>query len=119
MTGVQTCALPIYGKRELMLSFWNPTTEFDYILIYDINGNEVSNKFFDDSVNFKIGKIRVGIVDAFDDLNDDGYIDILPFNGLGFLYNNRYSYFSFNPTRKKFEIKKFSDIRIDILGFIM
>mgnify|MGYP000285629103 CR=1 FL=1 len=39
------------------------------------------------------------------DINADGFIDIVPFMGMGFKYNGIFSYFKFNSSLKKFEVK--------------
>lgn len=40
------------------------------------------------------------------DMNGDGYLDILPNHGIGFQYQNQLCYFLFNPSTKKYEVKK-------------
>jgi hypothetical protein len=89
-----------------LFSFWKQTDETTYAVIFNENGQDISQRFFADSLNYKIGKIRSGISDVFDDINHDGYMDILPNHGIGFIYQNQFSYFLFNPSTKKYEVKK-------------
>jgi hypothetical protein len=93
------------GVNEYIFSLWKSLDETTYVTIFDTYGKEISYKFFDDSINFKIGKIKAGISDVFDDINNDGYVDIIPIHGIGFKYNGQFSYFQFNSTKRKFEIK--------------
>lgn len=94
------------GKKEYLFSFWRNTDETTYAVIFNEQGKDISNKFFSDSLNYKIGKIKAGMSDIFDDINNDGFIDILPLHGIGFKYNNNFSYFLFNPKTKKYDVKK-------------
>ncbi|WP_395767243.1 T9SS type A sorting domain-containing protein [Aquirufa sp.] len=114
------------GKNEYLFSFWKQSDETTYAVIFNENGQDISQRFFADSLNYKIGKIRSGISDVFDDINHDGYMDILPNHGIGFIYQNQFSYFLFNPTTKKYEVKKLhshpilfdsDQTRADSLGF--
>ena len=101
------------GKPEYIISFWNQNSENNYILIFNSDGKEQTNKFFNDSINWKIGKIDLGVSDIYDDLNDDGFIDIIPNRGFGFKYNNQYSFFRYNPQLQKFEIKTLHKFNIE------
>lgn len=94
------------GKNEYLFSFWNQHDETTYAVIINEKGQDISDRFFSDSLNYKIGKIRAGISDVFDDINSDGYIDILPIHGIGFKYNKQNAYFLFNPKLKKYEVRK-------------
>ncbi len=104
------------GKNEYLFSFWRNTDETTYAVIFNEKGQDVSNKFFSDSLNYKIGKIAAGMSDVFDDINDDGYIDILPIHGMGFKYKGQFSYFLFNPKIKKYELKKLHNYDIKLLA---
>jgi hypothetical protein len=95
-----------------LFSFWKQSDETTYAVIFNEKGQDISNRFFADSLNYKIGKIKAGISDVFDDVNNDGYIDILPIHGIGFKYKNQYSYFLFNPKIKKYELKKLHNYTI-------
>lgn len=100
------------GKNEYLFSFWNQNDETTYAVIFNENGQDISYKFFADSLNYKIGKIRAGISDVFDDINNDGYVDILPMHGIGFRHNKQNAYFLFNPKLKKYEVKKLHNFPI-------
>ena len=100
------------GINEYVFSFWRASDETTYAIIFNANGQDVSNKFFDDSLNLKIGKIKAGISDVFDDLNNDGFIDIIPNHGIGFKYNKKYSYFLFNSIKKKYEVKTLHNYQV-------
>jgi hypothetical protein len=100
------------GKKEYLFSFWRNTDETTYAVIFNEQGKDISNKFFSDSLNYKIGKIKAGISDVFDDINNDGFIDIVPLHGIGFKYNNEFSYFQFNPKTKKYHVKKLHNYKI-------
>jgi|688.fasta_scaffold182694_1 hypothetical protein len=101
------------GKPEYIVSFWNQDTENNYILIFNSDGKEQTNKYFNDSINWKLGKIDLGVSDIYDDLNDDGFIDLIPNRGFGFKYNNQYSFFRYNPQSQKFEIKRLHKYNIE------
>lgn len=101
------------GKPEFIFSFWDQSTENDYVLIYNgSNGGEATNEFFSDSLNWKLGKIKIGISDIYDDINNDGFIDIIPFHGLGFKFNGSFCFFQFNSKLKKYEVKKLHEYNI-------
>ena len=100
------------GINEYVFSFWRSSDETTYAIIFNANGLDVSNNFFDDSLNFKIGKIRAGISDVFDDINNDGFIDIIPNHGIGFKYNKKFSYFLFNSIKKKYEVKTLHNYKV-------
>lgn len=104
------------GKFEYLFSFWKQSDETTYAVLFNEDGRDVSNQFFPDSLNYKIGKIMTGISDVFDDINHDGYVDILPNHGLGFKFKNQFSYFLYNPTSKKFEVKKLHSHPISFLS---
>ena len=95
------------NKKEFVISLWNQNTEFESIIIYDYLGNNVTDQYFKDSLNYNISNKKVGTFasDAMDDVDGDGFIDIVPFMGMGFKYNGIFSYFKFNSSLKKFEVK--------------
>ena len=95
------------NKKEFVISLWNQNTEFESVIIYDYLGNNVTDEYFKDSLNYNISNKKVGtfVSDAMDDVDGDGFIDIVPFMGMGFKYNGIFSYFKFNSSLKKFEVK--------------